>query len=70
MRKILVLTALGEAATGVLVFMIPQAVVRLLFAADVNEAGTFIGRVAGISLIGSAWPAGLATKLFERFTGC
>jgi len=41
------------------VFALPQAAVRLLFAADVTEAGVLISRVAGISLIGlgvACWP--------------
>jgi len=67
MRKILMLTALGEAATGVLVFALPQAAVRLLFAADITEAGVLITRVAGISLIGlgvACWPAHDSPRAF------
>jgi Na+-driven multidrug efflux pump len=58
-NKVLALAAAAEAATGVLVFALPQAAVRLLFAADVTEAGVLMSRVAGISLIGlgvACWP--------------
>jgi len=61
------LTALGEAATGVLVFALPQAAVRLLFAADVSEAGVLTSRVAGISLIGlgvACWPGNNTLRAF------
>jgi len=58
-NKVLALAAAAEVGTGVLVFALPQAAVRLLFAADVTEAGVLISRVAGISLIGlgvACWP--------------
>ena len=59
-NKVLALAAAAEVGTGVLVFALPQAAVRLLFAADVTEAGVLISRVAGISLLGlgvACWPA-------------
>ena len=58
-NKVLALAAAAEACTGVLVFALPQGAVRLLFAADLTEAGVPISRVAGISLIGlgvACWP--------------
>jgi len=58
-NKVLALAAVAEAGTGVLVFALPEGAVRLLFAAEVTEAGVLISRVAGISLIGlgvACWP--------------
>ena len=66
-NKILALAAAAEAGTGVLVFALPQGAVRLLFAADVTEAGVLISRVAGISLIGlgvACWPGKDSLRAF------
>jgi len=66
-NKVLALAAAAEACTGLLVFALPQGAVRLLFAADLTEAGVPISRVAGISLIGlgvACWPGNDALRAF------
>jgi len=57
--KLLVLAALGEAATGLALVAFPTIVVRLLFGAEIVGTGVIISRVAGISLIAlglACWP--------------
>lgn len=60
MKKILMLAALAEAGTGVILLAYPPIVVRLLFGAGISGAGTIMSRLAGIALIGlgvACWPA-------------
>jgi hypothetical protein len=59
MNTILMLAALAEAGTGVVLLAYPPIVVRLLFNAEIVGAGVFMGRLAGIALIGlgaACWP--------------
>jgi hypothetical protein len=59
MKKILVLAALAEAGTGVILLVSPSIVVRLLLAAEIGGAGVIMSRLAGIALIGlgvACWP--------------
>lgn len=57
--RVLALTAIGEAATGLVLLASPHVVVPLLFDADVGGAGTAVSRITGVSLCGlgvSCWP--------------
>jgi hypothetical protein len=59
MNKLVVLTALGEAALGLVLLVYPPVVVRLLFNAELVGIGMVMGRVAGIALIAlgvACWP--------------
>jgi hypothetical protein len=59
MKKLLAITALGEACTGLVLLVYPPIVVRLLFAAEIAGAGIVMSRIAGISLIAlgvACWP--------------
>ncbi len=60
MKKLLMLAALAEAVTGVILLTYPSIVVKLLFNAEAVGAGVIMGRLAGIALIGLAaacWPS-------------
>ena len=64
MKKLLVLAALGEAGTGLVLLVYPSIVVRLLFAAEIAGAGVVMSRITGISLIAlgmACWPGHGAT---------
>lgn len=59
MKTILVIAALGEGATGLLLLVYPPIVIRLLFGEEVAGAGVIMSRIAGISLIAlgvACWP--------------
>ena len=59
MKKVLVVTAVGEAATGIAVLIVPSLAARLLFGEELAGAGTAMARVAGSALIGlgiACWP--------------
>jgi len=59
MRGMLALAAVGEAATGVALLIVPALVVQWLFGAELAGVGITLARVAGIALIGlgvSCWP--------------
>jgi hypothetical protein len=59
MRRVLVLAAVAEAATGVALLIAPSLVGRLLFGAELTGVAVTIARVAGIALIGlgvACWP--------------
>ena len=63
MKKLLILAAVSEATTGLLLFFYPPIVVRLLFGADIAGAGIILSRIAGISLIAlgvGSWPRNTA----------
>ena len=69
MKKILMLAALAEAGTGVILLAYPPIVVRLLFDAELVGASVIMSRLAGIALIGlgaACWPG---TLQCGRFTG-
>ena len=60
MNTILMLAALAEAGTGVILLVYPSIIVRLLFDAEIVGAGVNMSRLAGIALIGlgvACWPA-------------
>jgi hypothetical protein len=59
MKKVLILAALGEAATGLILVASPAIAVRALFGAEIAGAGIIMSRIAGIALIGlgvACWP--------------
>jgi len=65
MKKILMLAALAEAGTGVILLAYPPIVVRLLFAAEIGGAGVIMSRIASIALIGlgvACWPGNSAVQ--------
>jgi hypothetical protein len=59
MNLLRVVSAAGEAATGLALLVHPPIVVRLLFGAEIGGAGIVMSRIAGISLIAlgvACWP--------------
>jgi len=65
MKKVLMLAALAEAGTGVILLAYPPIVVRLLFGAEIGGAGVIMSRLAGAALIGlgvACWPGNSAVQ--------
>ena len=59
MKKVLVLAAVGEAATGLALLIVPSLVGRLLLGAELTGVAIPVARVAGIALIAlgvACWP--------------
>jgi hypothetical protein len=59
LKKLLTLAAIGEAATGLALLIVPSLVVRLLFDAEIVGVGVVMSRLVGIALIGlgvACWP--------------
>jgi hypothetical protein len=59
MKKLLIVAAVGEALTGLILFVYPPVVIRLLFASEIAGAGVLMSRIAGISLMAlgvACWP--------------
>jgi hypothetical protein len=59
MKWVLVLAALGEAATGLALLLVPSLVGQLLLGMELAGPATTVARVAGIALIALAiacWP--------------
>ena len=57
--SVLVLAAVGEAATGAALMIVPSWVGHLLLGAEPTGIGVILARVAGIALIGlgvACWP--------------
>jgi hypothetical protein len=52
MKNLLILAAIGEGVTGLVLVVYPPIVTRLLFGADVTDAGIVMSRIAGMALIG------------------
>jgi hypothetical protein len=60
MKNFLLLAALAEGATGVLLFLWPVLVVRLLLGVEVSGIAIVMSRICGISLVGlgaACWPS-------------
>jgi hypothetical protein len=60
MNRLLKLTAIIEAATGLALIAAPTVIVRLLLAGEISGAGIPLGRVAGFGLLSlgiACWPA-------------
>jgi hypothetical protein len=59
MKKVLVIAAVGEAATGLALLVVPSLVVRLLLGEDPAGIAIPVARVAGIALVAlgiACWP--------------
>jgi hypothetical protein len=59
MKKLLILAAISEALTGLILLVYPPIVIRLLFASETTGAGVLMSRLAGLSLISlgvACWP--------------
>ena len=59
MKRVLVLAAVGEAATGVALLIVPSLVGQLLFGAELTGIAMTVARVTGIALIAlgvACWP--------------
>ena len=59
MKKLLILAAVSEALTGLILLAYPPIVIRLLFDSEIAGAGVLMSRLAGISLIAlgvACWP--------------
>ena len=59
MREALVLAAIGEAATGAALLLVPSLVGQVLLGAELSGIAVTVARVAGIALIGlgvACWP--------------
>ena len=50
--RLLAIAAIGEAATGVALLIVPSLVSRLLFGTELTDVSIVIARVTGIALIG------------------
>src|SRR5271169_2367272 len=67
MKKLLILAAVSEGLTGLILIVYPPIVIRLLFGSEIAGAGVSASRIAGISLIALAvacWPAGHMLRAF------
>jgi hypothetical protein len=51
MNRLLKITAIIEAATGLGLIAVPAMVVRLLLGAEISGASVFLGRVTGVALL-------------------
>jgi len=59
MKSVLVLAAVGEAATGVALLLLPSLVGHLLLGTELTGVAVTVARVAGIALIAlsvACWP--------------
>jgi hypothetical protein len=59
MKRAIILAAVGEAATGVALLIVPSLVGRLLLGMELTGVAVPVARVAGIALIGlgvACWP--------------
>ena len=59
MNRLLTLTAIIEAATGLALMAVPSVVVRLLLGGEISGASLPLGRVAGFGLLSlgiACWP--------------
>ena len=59
MKRVLVLAAVGEAATGIALLIVPSLVGHLLLGAELTGIAVIVARVAGIALVAlslACWP--------------
>ena len=59
MKRVLVLAAVGEAATGMALLIVPSLVGQLLLGAELTGIAVIVARVAGIALVAlslACWP--------------
>jgi hypothetical protein len=67
---LLAIIAVAESSTGVVLFLAPSMVIRLLFGVEVAGVGVVVSRIAGISLIGlgiACWPGRPAAPVMGIF---
>ena len=67
MKKLLILTAVVEGLSGLILFADPPIVIRLLFDSEIAGAGVFMSRIVGITLFALAvacWPDGNTLRAF------
>jgi len=81
LKTLLVFAAVGEAATGLGLLLVPSLVGQLLLGAELNGVAVTVARVAGIALIGlgiACWPGtpllgmltySLAVTLYLAYVG-
>ena len=65
LKKLLALSAIAEAATGLALLVVPSLVVKLLFGADIAGIGVVTSQFAGVALIAlgvACWPCGSASS--------
>ncbi|MGH8223231.1 MAG: hypothetical protein ACREQZ_09695 [Woeseiaceae bacterium] len=65
MKKVLIFAAVGEAATGSALLMVPSLVGRLLLGEELTGVAIPVARVAGIALIAlgvACWPGNETTR--------
>ncbi len=58
-NRVLTVAAVGEAATGLVLFVYPPIVIKLLFGTEISGAGMVMSRITGITLIAlgvACWP--------------
>src|SRR5712672_1184355 len=71
MKKILVLAAAGEVATGLALLIVPSLVGRLLLGAELAGVSVVVARVAGIALLAlgvGCWPGPAALGMLTYNT--
>ena len=59
MKKVLLLAAVSEAATGLALLIVPSLVVQLLLGAELSGVSIPVARVTGIALVAlgiACWP--------------
>ena len=59
MKKVLIFAAVGEAATGLALLIVPSLVGQLLLGEELTGVAVPVARVAGMGLVGlgiSSWP--------------
>ncbi len=71
MKKLLVLAAVFEELTGLILLVYPPLPIRLLLGAEIAGPSVWVGRFAGIALIGlgvACWPDGNPVRAFFGMT--
>lgn len=68
MKKVLVLAAVGEAATGAALLIVPSLVGQMLFGENLTGIAVTVARVTGIALIALAVACWLGTPLIGMLT--
>jgi len=81
MKRVLVLAAVAEVATGMALLVVPSLVARLLLGEELSGVALSVGRVAGVALIAlgiACWPGpprigmliyGAAVTVFLAYLG-
>ena len=72
MTKALIFAAVGEAATGLALLLVPSLVGRLLLGEELGGVGIPVARVAGIALIAlgiACWPGPARLGMWTYSTG-